>query len=55
MEMKNPMDEKKYEIVEIQVDADVLEHPNPVIAPQGRPPDLLNVRLVHFCSDPAPH
>lgn len=29
------MDEKKYEIVEIQVDADVLEELKKVIAPHG--------------------
>ena len=48
MEMKNPMDEKKYEIVEIQVDADVLEELKTVIAPE-----MLIVRFFEFCTDPA--
>lgn len=45
MEMKNPMDEKKYEIVEIQVDADVLEELKTVIAPLGLTPEMLIVRF----------
>lgn len=38
---ENPMDEKKYEIVEIQVDADVLEELKTVIAPLGLTPEML--------------
>ena len=53
MEMKNPMDEKKYEIVEIQVDADVLEELKTVIAPLGLTPEMLIVRFFEFCTDPA--
>lgn len=47
------MDEKKYEIVEIQVDADVLEELKKVIAPLGLTPEMLAVKFFEFCTDPA--
>ena len=47
------MDEKKYEIVEIQVDADVLEELKKVIAPMGLTPEILAVQFFEFCVKPA--
>ena len=44
------MDEKRYELVEIQVDAELLEA---VIAPMGLTPEMLAVKFFEFCVDPA--
>lgn len=46
------MDEKRYELVEIQVDAELLEQLEAVIAPMG-PPEMLAVKFFEFCVDPA--
>ena len=47
------MDEKQYEIVEIQVDAELLERLEAVIAPMGLTPEMLIVKFFEFCVDPA--
>jgi len=41
------MDEKRYELVEIQVDAELLEQP------MGLTPEMLAVKFFEFCVDPA--
>ena len=43
------MDEKQYELVEIQVDAELLEQLEAVIAPMGLTPEM----FFEFCVDPA--
>ena len=40
------MDEKRYELVEIQVDAELLEQ-------LGLTPEMLAVKFFEFCVDPA--
>ena len=47
------MDEKQYEIVEIQADAELLERLEAVIAPMGLTPEMLIVKFFEFCVDPA--
>ena len=47
------MDEKRYELVEIQVDAELLEQLEAVIAPMGLTPEMLIVKFFEFCADPA--
>ena len=47
------MDEKRYELVEIQVDAELLEQLEAVIAPMGLTPEMLAVKFFEFCVDPA--
>ena len=47
------MDEKQYELVEIQVDAELLEQLEAVIAPMGLTPEMLAVKFFEFCVDPA--
>ena len=47
------MDEKQYELVEIQVDAELLEQLEAVIAPMGLTPEMLIVKFFEFCADPA--
>ena len=47
------MDEKQYELVEIQVDAEFLEQLEAVIAPMGLTPEMLAVKFFEFCVDPA--
>ena len=39
------MDEKRYELVEIQVDAELLEQLEAVIAPMGLTPEMLTQEL----------
>ena len=46
-------DEKQYELVEIQVDAELLEQLEAVIAPMGLTPEILAVKFFEFCVDPA--
>ena len=47
------MDEKQYELVEIQVDAELLEQLEAVIAPMGLTPEMLAVKFFEFCVNPA--
>ena len=47
------MDEKRYELVEIQVDAELLEQLEKIIAPMGLTPEMLIVKFFEFCADPA--
>ena len=47
------MGERRYEIVEIQVDAELLEQLEAVIAPMGLTPEILIVKFFEFCADPA--
>ena len=47
------MGERRYEIVEIQVDAELLEQLEAVIAPMGLTPEILIVKFFEFCVDPA--
>ena len=47
------MGERRYEIVEIQVDAELLEQLEAVIAPMGQTPEILIVKFFEFCVDPA--
>ena len=47
------MDEKRYELMEIQVDAELLEQLKAVIAPMGLTPEMLIVKFFEFCADPA--
>lgn len=47
------MDEKRYELVEIQVDAELLEQLEKIIAPMGLTPEMLIVKFYEFCADPA--
>lgn len=47
------MDEKRYELVEIQVDAELLEQLKKIIAPMGLTPEMLIVKFFEFCADPA--
>ena len=47
------MDEKQYELVEIQVDAELLEQLEKIIAPMGLTPEMLIVKFFEFCADPA--
>ena len=47
------MDEKRYELMEIQVDAELLEQLKAVIAPMGLTPEMLAVKFFEFCVDPA--
>ena len=42
------MDEKRYETVEIQIDAELLEQLKKVIAPMGLPPEMLAVQFFEF-------
>ena len=44
------MDEKRYELVEIQVDAELLEQLEAVIAPMGLTPEMLAVKFFEFCA-----
>ena len=46
------MGERRYEIVEIQVDAELLEQLEAVIAPMGLTPEILIVKFFEFCVDP---
>ena len=47
------MDEKRYELVEIQVDAELLEQLEKIIAPMGLTPEMLIVKFFECCADPA--
>ena len=47
------MDETRYEVVEIQIDAELLEQLDKVIEPMGLTPEMLIVRFFEFCVDPA--
>ena len=47
------MDEKRYETVEIQIDAELLEQLKKVIAPMGLTPEMLAVQFFEFCVNPA--
>ena len=47
------MGERRYEIVEIQVDAELLEQLEAVIAPMGLTPEILIVKFFELCADPA--
>lgn len=47
------MDEKQYEIVEIQVDAELLKQLEKIIAPMGLTPEMLIVKFFEFCVNPA--
>ena len=47
------MDETRYEVVEIQIDAELLEQLKKVIEPMGLTPEMLIVRFFEFCVDPA--
>ena len=47
------MSERRYEIVEIQVDAELLEQLEAVIAPMGLTPEILIVKFFEFCVDSA--
>ena len=47
------MDEKRYELVELQVDAELLEQLKKIIAPMGLTPEMLIVKFFEFCADPA--
>ena len=47
------MDEKRYETVEIQIDAELLEQLKKVIAPMGLTPEMLAVQFFEFCVKPA--
>ena len=47
------MGERRYEIVEIQVDAELLEQLEAVIAPMGLTPEILIVKFFEFCVGPA--
>ena len=47
------MGERRHEIVEIQVDAELLEQLEAVIAPMGLTPEILIVKFFEFCADPA--
>ena len=47
------MDEKRYELVEIQVDAELLGQLEKIIAPMGLTPEMLAVKFFEFCVDPA--
>ena len=47
------MGERRHEIVEIQVDAELLEQLEAVIAPMGLTPEILIVKFFEFCVDPA--
>ena len=47
------MGERRYEIVEIQVGAELLEQLEAVIAPMGLTPEILIVKFFEFCADPA--
>ena len=47
------MGERRYEIVEIQVDAELLEQLEAVIAPMGLTPEMLAVKFFEFCVNPA--
>ena len=47
------MGDRRYEIVEIQVDAELLEQLEAVIAPMGLTPEILIVKFFEFCADPA--
>ena len=47
------MGERRYEIVEIQVDAELLEQLEAVIAPMGLTPEILIVKFFEFCVNPA--
>lgn len=46
------MDEKRYELVEIQVDAELLEQLEAVIAPMGLTPEMLAVKFFESASIP---
>ena len=46
------MDEKRYETVEIQIDAELLEQLKKVIAPMGLTPEMLAVQFFEFCVNP---
>ena len=43
----------RYELVEIQVDAELLEQLKKIIAPMGLTPEMLIVKFFEFCADPA--
>ena len=45
------MDEKRYELVEIQVDAEFLEQLEAVIAPMGLTPEMLAVKSTNSAMD----
>ena len=47
------MGERRYEIVEIQVDAELLEQLEAVIAPMGLTLEILIVKFFEFCVNPA--
>ena len=47
------MDEKRYELVEIQVDAELLGQLEKIIAPMGLTPEMLAVKFFEFCVNPA--
>ena len=47
------MGERRHEIVEIQVDAELLEQLEAVIAPMGLTPEILIVKFFEFCVNPA--
>ena len=47
------MDEKRYALVAIQVDAALLEQLKKIIAPMGLTPEMLIVKFFEFCADPA--
>ena len=47
------MGERRYEIVEIRVDAELLEQLEAVIAPMGLTIETLIVKFFEFCVDPS--
>ena len=47
------MDEKRYEAVEIQVDAELLKQLEKVIPPMGLTLEMLVVKFFEFCVNPA--
>ena len=47
------MDEKRYETVEIQIDAELLEQLKMVIAPMGLTPEMLAVQFFECCVNSA--
>ena len=47
------MDERRHETVEIQIDAELLEQLEAVIAPMGLTIETLIVKFFEFCVDPS--
>ena len=47
------MDDMRFVLGEIQVDAELLEQLEMLIAPLGLTPEMLIVKFFEFCADPA--